>query len=65
MEMASASIIFMKIIKKKRINAMKKKGVKHQNVIFAILFPFGFYSSHLMAVNCIFIANQSSQYISK
>jgi hypothetical protein len=38
MEMASASIIFMKIIKKKRINAMKKKGVKHQNIIFAILF---------------------------
>jgi len=28
----------LKIIKKKRINAMKKKGVKHQNIIFAILF---------------------------
>jgi hypothetical protein len=25
-------------MKKKRINATKKKGVKHQNIIFAILF---------------------------
>jgi hypothetical protein len=35
----SASLgIKLKIIKKKRINSMKKKGVKHQNIIFAILF---------------------------
>jgi hypothetical protein len=30
--------IYLKIIKKKRINAAKKKGIKHQNIILAILF---------------------------
>jgi hypothetical protein len=30
--------MYLKIIKKKRINAAKKKGVQHQNIIFAILF---------------------------
>jgi hypothetical protein len=30
--------MYLKIMKKKRINATKKKGVKHQNIIFAILF---------------------------
>jgi hypothetical protein len=30
--------MYLKIIKKKRINAAKKKGVQDQNIIFAILF---------------------------
>jgi hypothetical protein len=30
--------MYLKIIKKKRINAAKKKGVQHQNIILAILF---------------------------
>jgi hypothetical protein len=37
-KMRKVPYIYLKIMKKKRINAAKKKGVKHQNIIFAILF---------------------------